>query len=63
MKKTYISPNMLVVRIGMVRPIAGSLTIDENGGSATFYGDTDATGEAMGRDNYVSDYNIWDDKW
>lgn len=49
---------MLIVRIGMVRPIAGSLNTE----SATFY-DGDATGEAMGRDNYVSDYNICDNKW
>ena len=63
MKKTYISPNMLVVRIGITRPIAGSpLEVDENGGSGTLI-DDDATGEAMGRDNNVSDYNIWDNKW
>ena len=58
MKKTYISPNMLVVRIGMTRPIAGSL----NTGSATF-NDEDAEFDGMARDNTVSDYNLWDKAW
>ena len=64
MKKTYISPDMLVVRIAANRALlSGSLNIDGEGGSATFYGDTNATDEAMGRDNTVSDYNLWDKAW
>ena len=59
MKKTYISPNMLVVRLGMIRPIAGSLTTD----GATFYNEN-ATGDAMVDEyNPINDKNIWDDEW
>ena len=58
MKKTYISPNMLVVRLAMVQPIAGSLTTS----SATFY-DTDATGAAMAKESASGDVNLWDDEW
>ena len=59
MKKTYISPNMLVVRLGMIRPIAGSLSTDR----ATFY-DTDATGDALGKEyNPISDKSVWDNEW
>ena len=58
MKKTYNSPSMLVVRLGMTQPIAGSLTPT----GATFF-DDDATGEAMVKGNSVSDVNVWDNEW
>ena len=58
MKKTYISPNMLVVRLAMVQPIAGSLTTT----SATFY-DDNATGAAMVKESASGDVNIWDEEW
>ena len=58
MKKTYISPNMLVVRLAMVQPIAGSLTTT----SATFY-DTDATSEGMVKESASGDVNLWDEEW
>ncbi len=58
MKKTYNSPSMLVVRLGMTQPIAGSLTPD----SATFFNE-DATGDAMVKGNSVSDVNVWDNEW
>ena len=60
MKKTYISPNILVVRLGLTQPIAGSLNVNETSGSATFY-NTDATGEGMTKG--ISDVNVWDNEW
>ena len=49
---------MLVVRLGMTQPIAGSLTPT----GATFF-DEDATGDAMVKGNSVSDVNVWDSEW
>jgi len=56
MKKKYISPESITVRLAMTQPIAGSLTPE----GATFY-DENATGEGM-----VKGFNgiiIWDDEW
>ena len=58
MKKTYINPNMVVVTIMHIQPIAGSLTP----AGATFF-DEDATGDAMVKGNSVSDVNVWDNEW
>ena len=58
MKKTYINPSMIVVRLGMTQPIAGSLTTT----SATFY-DDDAIGDAMVKENVIPDIDIWDNEW
>ena len=59
MKKIYISPNMLVVRIAASQPmLSGSLNID----GATF-NDEDASDDAMARDNSIKDYNLWDNAW
>ena len=59
MKKTYISPNMLVVRIAASQPmLSGSLNID----GATF-NDEDAIDDAMARDYEVKDYDPWDQNW
>ena len=55
MKKTYISPNMLVVRLAMTRPLATStlgLTSDE----------TLDTGDILTKE-VATDVNIWDDEW
>jgi hypothetical protein len=62
MKKTYINPSMLVVRLGLTQPIAGSgsLGITGDSGSATFY-NADAEGAAMTKGS--SDVNVWDDEW
>ncbi len=63
MKKTYISPNMLVVRIAASQSmLSGSLNIDGDSGSATF-NDENANDDAMGRDNSIKDYNLWDNAW
>ena len=56
MKKTYISPEIVVVRLAMTQPIAGSITT----AGATFYEDG-ATGDGMAKS--VTDINIWDDEW
>gem|GEM_PF-3857857 len=55
---------MLVARLGITRPIAGSLTTNEDDEvvSATFYNEN-AKGDAMGRDNSIKDYNLWDNAW
>ena len=58
MKKTYINPNMLVVRLAMTQPIAGSLTPD----GATFYNEN-ATGEGAVLTKGTSDVNVWDEEW
>lgn len=59
MKKTYISPNMLVVRIAASQSmLSGSLNID----GATF-NDEDAIDDAMARDYEVKDYDPWDQNW
>lgn len=47
---------MLVVRMAMTQPIAGSLTTT----SATFY-DEDATSDALAKG--ASDVNVWDSEW
>ena len=54
--KKYISPEIVVVRLAMTRPIAGSITPD----GATFY-DTDAETDGMSKS--ITDINIWDDEW
>ena len=59
MKKIYISPNMLVVRIAASQSmLSGSLNID----GATF-NDEDAIDDAMARDYEVKDYDPWDQNW
>ena len=60
MKKTYINPSMIVVRLAMTQPLATSpnMIIDGDKGSATFY-DDDASSDGMVKG--ISDINIWDD--
>ena len=56
MKKKYISPESITVRLAMTQPIAGSLKPE----GATFY-EEDATSEGL-----VKGFNgiiIWDDEW
>ena len=60
MKKTYINPSIVVVRLGMTQPIAGSGTGSLSTTSATFY-DDNATGAAMTKG--IGDVNVWDDEW
>ena len=63
MKKIYISPNMLVVRIAASQSmLSGSLNIDGDSGSATF-NDENAYDDAMARDYEVNDYDPWDQTW
>ena len=55
MKKTYIIPEMLTVRVSQTLPLMGSLTPD----GATFY-ETDAINEALTKHN---SYSVWEDDW
>jgi len=55
MKKTYIIPEMLIVRVSQTLPLMGSLTT----AGASFY-ETDATSEALTKHN---SYSVWDDDW
>ena len=58
MKKTYISPNTVVVSIMHTQPIAGSnLTTS----SATFINEDAGDGDVLTKG--MSDVNIWDDEW
>jgi hypothetical protein len=57
MKKTYIIPQVLIVRVAQTLPLMGSNPLDTNG--ATFI-DADATGAAMTKQN---NYSVWGDDW
>ena len=57
MKKTYISPNMLVVRLAMTQPLATSdpkVGLDASA-DAVLGNSLDAKG--------IGDVNVWDDEW
>jgi hypothetical protein len=57
MKKTYINPNMLVVRLAMTQPLATSdpkVGLDASA-DAVLGSSLDAKG--------VSDVNVWDEEW
>ena len=56
MKKTYISPNMLVVRLAMTQPLASSPTVTLDSTAEAVDG---ATLDAKG----IGNVNIWDDEW
>ena len=58
MKKTYISPEIVVVRLGMARPLATS-TFGVSSSS------TDALNseDILVKENNITDINIWDDEW
>jgi hypothetical protein len=54
MKKTYISPNMVVVKLAMTQPLASSPTA------------TIGSGSVNAEDVQVRGFNgviIWDDEW
>ena len=58
MKKTYISPNMLVVRLAMTQPLASSPAVGINSSASAVDGATlDVKESAYG------DVNLWDDEW
>ena len=63
MKKTYINPSMLVVRLSMNNIIAASpnnnITINGGSGSATFVEDGTPTGDVLTKENV----NVWDEEW
>ena len=56
MKKTYISPNMLVVRLAMVQPLAtSSLGLDSS--------QTLESNEILVKESASGDVNLWDNEW
>ena len=55
MKKTYINPSMLVVRLGMTLPLAGS-------GVQKTLGD-EYTSTDVSYTKGTNDVNVWDDEW
>ncbi|MBO7068265.1 MAG: hypothetical protein J6W52_06250 [Bacteroidaceae bacterium] len=59
MKKTYINPNMVVVRLAMTQPLAGS----PNSDLGNFY-DEDAESAAMAKENSViKNRSVWEEEW
>ena len=58
MKKTYINPSMMVVRLAMTRPLAFS---DPNV-LADPLADPINAGNVEVKD-YITDVNIWDNEW
>ena len=58
MKKTYISPNMLVVRLAMTQPLATS-TLGLNRDAGNALGD----GEILVKESGSGDVNVWDEEW
>ena len=59
MKKTYISPNMLVVRLGMIRPLATSTPdVGIDNVSNPVLGNTLDV-----KEQNVTDVNLWDNEW
>ena len=59
MKKTYISPNMLVVRLGITRPLATSTPgVGIDNVSSPVLGNTLDVKESS-----VNDVNVWDNEW
>ena len=55
MKKTYINPSIMVVNLGMVRPIADS-------GFKTTLGDN-YNADDVSYTKGIGDVNVWDDEW
>ena len=61
MKKTYISPEFILVELSGIQLLAESIPVD-------LTGETTASGNSGGwakeeNDNMISDKNIWDDEW
>lgn len=56
MKKTYISPSLLVVRIAMPRPLAASIP-------DAALGDGYVDADKMEVKGVTSDVNLWDEEW
>ena len=55
MKKTYINPSIVVVRLGMIQPLATSTRDVEVGTTNTAPGEFETKG--------VSSVNVWDEEW
>lgn len=58
MKKTYITPEMEVIKVGAVSMLAASMGVNED------TVDTSGNGVQLGReDNNPSSPNLWDQGW
>ncbi len=57
MKKIYIQPNTVTVRVEQQRPVAYSPIVTINKSSVDF-----TPSEFQVKKNYT-DYNVWDDDW
>lgn len=58
MKKTYITPEMEVIKVGAVSMLAASMGVKEDAV------DTSGNGVQLGReDNNPSSPNLWDQGW
>lgn len=58
MKKTYITPEMEVIKVGAVSMLAASMGVNEDAV------DTSGNGVQLGReDNTPSRPNLWDQGW
>ena len=56
MKKTYINPSIVVVRLAMTKPLASSPTV-------TLDSTADAVDGAILDAKGIGDVNVWDDEW
>ena len=56
MKKTYISPNMLVVRLAMTQPLAlSTMSLSST--------ELENSSEILTKETNVGDVNVWDSEW
>ena len=58
MKKTYISPEFILVELRGIQMLAESVPVDGNTASGNSGGWVKEE-----NDNMISDKNIWDDEW
>ena len=60
MKKTYISPEFILVELRGIQMLAESIPVDVNGATTT----TDTSGGWVKEGNTtVTDKSIWDEEW
>ena len=64
MKKEYICPASLLVRIHNERPIAGSQDVTSTGyASGITFGGTASAQDNINPEVKANPYNVWDDDW
>jgi hypothetical protein len=60
MKKTYISPELLLVELRCSQMLAESVPVDVNGATTTI---GTSGGWVKEENTTVSDVNVWDEEW